>query len=179
MQAASVGTAGELPGLGENGITRSIFTLSEAFESEDIYQTTARAESRIRSSVAKSFDGTTPATLSTIHAIDSALIAEHGALWSQLDTQREHMESQIHGDLIIVGAAGAAASGFTVGFIAWAFRAGFLASGLLAQLPAWKAMDPTLIMQGFEGFTGAGSDDPDSETLEEMMDRQGQAFDTN
>ena len=40
-------------------------------------------------------------------------------------------------------------------------------------------MDPTLIMQGFEGFTGAGSDDPDSETLEEMMDRQGQAFDTN
>ncbi|MGB0758422.1 MAG: DUF4347 domain-containing protein [Rubripirellula sp.] len=179
LQATSVETAGELPGIGENGITRSIFTLSEAFASEDIYQTTARAESRIRSSVAKSFDGTTPATLSTIHAIDSALIAEHGALWSQLDTQREHMESQIHGDLIIVGAAGAAASGFTVGFIAWAFRAGFLASGLLAQLPAWKAMDPTLIMQGFEGFTGAGSDDPDSETLEEMMDRQGQAFDTN
>ena len=89
------------------------------------------------------------------------------------------MESQINGDLIIVGAAGAAASGFTVGFIAWAFRAGFLASGLLAQLPAWKAMDPTLIMQGFEGFSSTTGDDQNKETLEEMMDRQGQTFQTN
>ena len=179
LQTSPIDQSIELLGLGETRVTKSIFTLSEAFENKEIYQTAERAESRIRSNVPKQFDGTTTTTLSRIQAIDSALIAQHGALWSQLDTQRDHMESQIHGDLIIVGAAGAAASGFTVGFIAWAFRAGFLASGLLAQLPAWKAMDPTLIMQGFEGFTGTGSDDQDTETLEQMMDRQGQAFKTN
>ena len=179
MQTSSIDQYAELLGLGESRVTKSIFTLSEAFESKEIHQAAERSESRIRSSIPKQFDGTTTGTLSRIQAIDSALIAQHGALWSQLDTQRDHMESQIHGDLIIVGAAGAAASGFTVGFIAWAFRAGFLASGLLAQLPAWKAMDPTLIMQGFEGFTGTSSDDQDTETLEQMMDRQGQAFKTN
>ncbi len=179
LQITSIDQSIDLLGLGESRVTKSIFTLSEAFESKENYQTAERAESRIRSNVPKQFDGTTTTTLSRIQAIDSALIAQHGALWSQLDTQRDHMESQIHGDLIIVGAAGAAASGFTVGFIAWAFRAGFLASGLLAQLPAWKAMDPTLIMQGFEGFTETSSDDRDTETLEQMMDRQSQAFNTN
>ena len=157
-------------------ITQSVFTLSEVFEVDDVYQTFDRGDFQTRSTSPRQFDGTTIDTLSRIQAIDSALLSQPGALWHQLDDQLDQVESQINGDLIIVGAAGAAASGFTVGFIAWAFRAGFLASGLIAQLPAWKAMDPTLIMQGFDGFTATADEDENSETLEEMMVRQGQAF---
>ena len=91
-------------------------------------------------------------------------------MWNELDQQLDHVESQIHGDLIVVGAAGAAASSFTVGVVAWALRTGFLASGLLAQMPAWRAVDPLLIMQGF------GKND-NEETLEELMKRESQSLD--
>jgi hypothetical protein len=57
-----------------------------------------------------------------------------------------------------------------VGVVAWALRTGFLASGLLAQMPAWRAVDPLLIMQGF------GKTD-NEETLEEMMKRESQSLD--
>ncbi|MFK8114692.1 MAG: cadherin repeat domain-containing protein, partial [Rubripirellula sp.] len=101
---------------------------------------------------------------------DIALMTKPGLMWSQLDDHRSQMELQIQGDLIVVGAAGAAASSFTIGAVAWAMRTGFLASGLLAQLPAWTAMDPLLIMQGM-------GDSEDDESLEEMMERQSEALD--
>ncbi len=102
--------------------------------------------------------------------VDHALMASPGLMWNELDQQMDHVESQIHGDLIMVGAAGAAASSFTVGVVAWALRTGFLASGLIAQMPAWKAFDPMLVMQGL-AETG------DEETLQEMMNRQIQSLD--
>jgi hypothetical protein len=110
-------------------------------------------------------------TLATVasHA-EYAVMAAPGAMWNAFDEQLDQVDSQIHGDLIVVGAAGAAASSFTVGVVAWALRTGFLASGLLAQLPAWRAVDPLLIMQGL-----GGSDD--EESLEELMKRQSQSVD--
>ena len=101
--------------------------------------------------------------------VNYALMATPGVMWNALDEQLDHVDSQIHGDLIVVGAAGAAASSFTVGVVAWALRTGFLASGLLAQMPAWRAVDPLLIMQGF-------GDDESEETLEEMMKRQSESL---
>ena len=78
----------------------------------------------------------------------------------------------MQGDLIIVGSAGAATSGFTVGVVAWAIRSGFLISGLLAQLPAWRSIDinPLLVAQGF-------GDDEEEETLEEIMERESESLD--
>ena len=76
----------------------------------------------------------------------------------------------IQGDLIVVGTAGAAASSLTVGVVAWAVRSGFLASGLLAQLPAWRGMDPLVIMRGF-------GDEENQETLEELMREQASRLD--
>ena len=102
--------------------------------------------------------------------VNYALMTSPGVMWNELDQQLEHVESQIHGDLIVVGAAGAAASSFTVGVVAWALRTGFLASGLLAQMPAWRAVDPLLIMQGF-------GKNENEETLEELMKRESQSLD--
>ncbi len=106
----------------------------------------------------------------TLDQMDVILMMAPGAMWTQMDATRDELESQIQGDLIVVGAAGAAASGFTVGFVAWAIRSGFLVSGLLAQLPAWRSIDPLLIMQGF-------GDSEDEETLEELMQRESESLD--
>lgn len=102
-------------------------------------------------------------------SMDYALMTQPGEMWDQLDNYQQKVNLQINGDLIVVGTAGAAASSVTVGVVAWALRSGLLLSGLLAHMPAWSAVDPLLIMQGFSG-TG------DGETLEELMDRHDKAM---
>jgi hypothetical protein len=101
---------------------------------------------------------------------DYALMTRPGEMWEQLDNYQQNINSRIQGDLIVVGSAGAAASSFTVGIVAWAMRSGFLVSGLIAHMPAWSGVDPLLIMQGVTGGSAAGS--AGNETLEQLMDRQ-------
>ena len=107
----------------------------------------------------------------SIQSVDYALINAPGELWTELDAARESVESQLENDMLKVGTTGFAASGFTVGFVAWAIRSGFLLSSFLAQMPAWRSIDPLLIMQG-----GFGNMD-DEETLEEMMQRESESLD--
>jgi VCBS repeat-containing protein len=102
--------------------------------------------------------------------IDYALMAAPGEMWNELDERVQQVESRIQGDLIVVGTAGAAASSLTVGLVAWALRTGFLASGLLAQMPAWRSFDPLLVMQGL-GESG------DEETLEDFVNREIESLD--
>ncbi len=99
-----------------------------------------------------------------------AVMSRPGMLWNELDERLKNVDSHVHGDLIVVGTAGAAASSFTVGVVAWTLRTGFLASGLLAQMPAWRTVDPMLIMQGLSGGENA-------ETLEELMERERESLD--
>ncbi len=101
---------------------------------------------------------------------DYALMTRPGEMWEQLDNYQQNINSRIQGDLIVVGSAGAAASSFTVGVVAWAMRSGFLVSGLIAHMPAWSGVDPLLILQGVTGGSAAGS--AGNETLEQLMDRQ-------
>ncbi len=101
----------------------------------------------------------------TLSRLDFVLMSQAGNMWDEMDLHRQSVDSHIQGDLIMVGFAGAAASTVTVGYVAWAIRSGFILSGLLAQMPAWQAIDPLLIMQGLRG-------NQNSETLEEMMDRK-------
>ncbi|TWU03834.1 Cadherin domain protein [Neorhodopirellula pilleata] len=105
---------------------------------------------------------------------DMVALTRPGVMWDDLDDRRDQVESQIQGDLIVVGSAGAAASSMTVGVLAWAMRSGFLVSGLIAHMPAWSGVDPLMIMQGVSA-DGRGAD---QETLEELMDRQSKAIDS-
>ena len=55
----------------------------------------------------------------TLSQIDFAMMSQAGEMWDDMDMRRQLIESQIQGDLIVVGAAGAAATSFTVGIVAW------------------------------------------------------------
>lgn len=101
----------------------------------------------------------------TLNGIDYALITGAGAMWDELDDLRNSVNARIQGDVVMVGAVGAAASSFTVTYIAWAVRSGFFLSGIIAHMPAWQAVDPISIMQGLHGGR-------ESETLEQLIERR-------
>ncbi|TWT76611.1 hypothetical protein CA13_71070 [Planctomycetes bacterium CA13] len=146
----------------------AVFTkqLSLNTETQCVRDANDSARSEYRSdTIASSTYSSNGSVAVAISSVDYALMTKPGKMWDQLDHCQEALESQIRGDLIVVGTAGAAASSFTIGVVAWALRSGFLVSGLIAQIPAWRGVDPLLIMQGLSsGDTG--------ETLEELMDRR-------
>ncbi len=154
-------STGSLVGSGNVGV-QTLEDAREANENNDLQSRGERTTAQLRHLGLSGANG-------SAGQFNFDLMSRPGVMWNELDKQMETIESQIQGDLIVVGAAGAAASSFTVGIVAWGLRTGFLASGLLAQMPAWRAVDPLLIMQG--------SGDSDNESLEELMKRRSEALD--
>ena len=69
-----------------------------------------------------------------------------------------------------VAKAGAGASGaLTVGYVLWTIRSGLLATSLLAQMPAWRLVDPLIVL---DCLNGAEDDD---ESLESMLEKKKEA----
>jgi len=61
----------------------------------------------------------------------------------------------------VIGSAMGVTTGLTVGYVLWTVRAGYLLTGLIAQVPAWKFVDPLPILNSLDGTTGP----TDSESL--------------
>lgn len=105
----------------------------------------------------------------------SSLNAERETLYKQLagrvDRQSDAVVEQLKkNDQIkgrVVGSVGVVTTGFSVGYLFWAVRLGTLASGLLAQVPAWSMLDPLLVIDGDQK-----EDEDDKESLQNIMDRQ-------
>ena len=105
----------------------------------------------------------------------SSLNAERETLYKQLaervDKQSDAVVEQLKKDSEfksrVVGSVGVVTTGFSVGYLFWAVRLGTLASGLLAQVPAWTMLDPLLVMDGNQK-----EDEDDKESLQNIMDRQ-------
>ena len=89
-------------------------------------------------------------------------------------------------DDIFVGTVGSLASSFTVGYVVWMLRGGVLLSSLMAQMPAWKFIDPIVILANYDRDDDADDDDSiqaivergvnqrvDSETLDDVHDADG------
>lgn len=56
-------------------------------------------------------------------------------------------------------------SSLTVGYVLWAIRGGWLASSILAQMPAWRLMDPLVVLSSLNGEGGVGDD----QSLQDML----------
>ena len=66
-----------------------------------------------------------------------------------------------------IGSVGTIVSGFTVGYVLWIVRSGFLLSSVLASLPSWTMFDPMVVL------SGTGSDDTsEEESLEDIVENQ-------
>ena len=65
----------------------------------------------------------------------------------------------------MVGSAVGLTTGLTVGYVLWTVRAGYLLTGLIAQVPAWRFVDPLPILNSLDGARGAG----DGESLASIV----------
>ena len=56
-------------------------------------------------------------------------------------------------------------SGLSIGVVSWILRSGALATSLIAQMPAWKLMDPLIVL-------GYLRDEDDDESIHDIIDHE-------
>ena len=74
----------------------------------------------------------------------------------------QKLGAPIVGQELAVGTALAVSTAFTVGYVIWMVRGGMLLTSLLAQLPAWRLVDPLVVLNRADD----ADDDAQQETLE-------------
>jgi len=57
-------------------------------------------------------------------------------------------------------------TGLTVGYVFWTVRAGYLLTSLIAQMPAWRFVDPLPILNSFD----ENGSNHDGESLESIAE---------
>ncbi|HLQ44891.1 MAG TPA: hypothetical protein VK137_09200, partial [Planctomycetaceae bacterium] len=96
-----------------------------------------------------------------------AYLERPGAFWRGLDEVRQAVDDEVQTQTVFVGAALATASGLSVGYVIWLARSGVLLTSLLAQLPAWRLVDPLVVLDYADDRR---SQNPrDDETLEDVI----------
>ena len=68
---------------------------------------------------------------------------------------------------MVMGAAVTVSSTLTVGYVLWMIRGGVLIGSLLAQMPAWKFVDPLPILEHLDQHL---DDADDQESLESIIE---------
>ena len=91
-----------------------------------------------------------------------AVFTKSGGLFESLDTVGRDVSGPERAEVLVGSAAATVGGSFTVGYVLWTLRSGLLVSGLLAQMPAWKLIDPLVVLDGLTG-------DDDGESLESMI----------
>ena len=86
---------------------------------------------------------------------------EQAIVWAQWDDYQQEEETPI---TMLIGAAGAGMSMFSIGYVFWALRSGALLTVFASSLPTWRFIDPISILSAYRSAR-AGSD----ETLETLI----------
>jgi VCBS repeat-containing protein len=88
-------------------------------------------------------------TLPTAVATDRTGFAnpfDAARLRDDLTNMKEQMGSQANLPFFAAGSAAGLTSVLTVGYVLWAVRGGWLVASLLAQMPAWRLVDPLVVL---------------------------------
>ncbi len=92
-------------------------------------------------------------------------IGEGSIVWQDLDQMDEDLQADADFQSIVVGTAVTVSSTLTVGYVLWMIRGGMLVGSLLAQMPAWRLIDPLPILDHLNDL-----DDADEESLESIIE---------
>jgi hypothetical protein len=93
-------------------------------------------------------------------------VLQGSPLWNDLNAMDQKLMSQITTHELVVGTALTVSTGFTVGYVIWMLRGGMLLTSLLAQMPAWRLLDPLVILSQPNDFANGG----EQETLQTIVD---------
>lgn len=69
-------------------------------------------------------------------------------------------------------------SSLSVGYVVWMIRGGLLASSLLTQMPAWRLVDPLVVLSYLDDANGESSSDglDEDDSIEAMLQKNEQAI---
>ncbi len=104
-------------------------------------------------------------TTVTAQSMAATAIADTTPLWESLDSLNELLHDDGMFDRLVDVSAISLATGLTVGYVFWTVRAGYLLTSLIAQMPAWKLVDPLPILSSLDSDSESG----DSESLESIL----------
>jgi hypothetical protein len=85
-------------------------------------------------------------------------------MYGDLDDLSDLLDDEDVFHRLMIGSA-VGLTGLTVGYVFWTVRAGYLLTGLIAQVPAWRFVDPLPILNSLD----AGAAIADGESLESII----------
>lgn len=94
-----------------------------------------------------------------------------------MDEIREDLEELTVVQYTAAAASVAGGTSLTVGYVLWAIRGGWLATSVLAQMPAWRLIDPLVVLSNLNGseFTAVADDMPEDDSLESILEQSARA----
>ena len=95
-----------------------------------------------------------------------SFVSRTSALWQDLEDLEDRVEQDIRFEAAEVASALGVTTTLSVGYVLWFLRGTYLVSCVLAQMPAWKMVDPLFVFGGSE-LLG----DEDDESLTAMLQR--------
>ena len=98
-------------------------------------------------------------------------VVQEGEFWDGLDSIEEIAKLDVRIQASEIASALGLTTTVSVGYVLWALRGGYLLSFVLAQMPAWRMIDPLPI------FDYQSDEDEDDETLASMIQESNQTSD--
>ncbi|MEO1524421.1 MAG: DUF4347 domain-containing protein [Planctomycetota bacterium] len=123
----------------------------------------ARAELAFKSRLDQSSD----AEVSSGVLNDFRFASQLGLFWQQVDQMGRQIDADGEApDMYFTGTA-AATSAISVGYVIWLLKGGHVLAGLLAQVPAWRLIDPIPILAHLD----EEDDNAEDDSLQDLMER--------
>ena len=91
-------------------------------------------------------------------------LAQSREFHTELSKVENDLAESFKTDTLMVGSAVAVTSGLSVGYVIWLIRSGLIMTSLLAQVPAWKDIDPLTVLDS------SGGQDEDGESLQSLVE---------
>jgi len=99
-----------------------------------------------------------------LSSLDPSFLDRSGWFWQALDQNRRQLESEASLPEILLGSTAAITSSVTVGYLIWLIKGGQVMAALMANLPAWRLIDPLPILSAI-----IDEEDGDDDSLQSMI----------
>jgi hypothetical protein len=101
---------------------------------------------------------------------DESFFAFAGSNFNRaLDHLEDSLADQDFQFRVVVGAMTGVTTVFSVGYVFWALKGGYLLASVLSSLPAWATFDPLPVLDEYNAPLGGGRRREDHETLESIL----------
>ncbi len=97
-----------------------------------------------------------------------------GLLWRDLTELKQELVDQTGLNYFVAGSAAGVSGVLSVGYVLWTIRGGSLVVGLLAQMPAWRLIDPLVVLDYLEDEPQKKGRTDDDDSLESLLERRKQ-----